>query len=161
MTTIRLVLFCAAAAPCMAGCVSATQTLAPVGPVSAGAAAAGSNGYIEVFTATRKVDVDFESYFHPHLGYEIDDPSGREVRFVANHTSDMDEAPDVVSLPPGRYRIVAESTWCGLVTVPVVIERGRTTVVRLDGSWRGPGGAGAVRLSNGEIVGVSAASAGS
>lgn len=158
MKLLPIALFCAAGTACLAGCVSGPAALAPVGPGPGGRPAAGSDGYVEVFTATHRVDVDFEAYFNPHLSYEIEDASGRTVKSVANHSSDMDEAPDVVALPPGRYVVVGQSTWCGLVAVPVVIERGRTTVVRLDGSWHGrTSGPDLVRLPNGEAVGWSAA----
>jgi hypothetical protein len=36
-----------------------------------------------------------------------------------------------VSLPPGQYRVKAESEFEGDVEVPVVIEGGRTTIVDL------------------------------
>ncbi len=57
------------------------------------------------------------------------------VKFVPNHAYNMDEWPDNVRLPAGNYNIVAESTCCGLVTVPAVIERGKTTTVHLDRNW--------------------------
>jgi len=53
------------------------------------------------------------------------------VKFVPNHASNMDEWPDQVKLPAGNYSLVAESSGYGLVTVPVAIAAGKTTVVRL------------------------------
>jgi hypothetical protein len=141
---------------CLTGCISNPMALEPVGPGAVGRALPGAKGYLEVFTATTTVDVDFEAYFHPHLGYDVEDLSGAIVTYVANHDSEMDEEPDTVSLPPGHYKIVAESTWCGLVTVPVSIEPGQTTVVHLDGNARRPPHASPsqlVYLPNGEVVG--------
>jgi hypothetical protein len=156
-----LALLGAALFPILPGCIANPTALAPVGPGIQGRAYSGADGYLQVFTATTTVDVDFHSYFNPHLAYDVKDLAGKTVRFVANHDSEMDETPDTVSLPPGTYRVVAESAWCGLVSVPVTIERGRTTVVHLDGNpWRPPHATASelVYLPNGEAVGWSDAS---
>ena len=95
----------------------------------------GTKGYLQVFSATEKsppIASDDYTYFNLHSGYDINDASGKNVKFVANHASNMDEWPDEVALPTGTYNIVAASTCCGLVTVPVVIQKGKTTVVHLD-----------------------------
>jgi hypothetical protein len=158
MKTTYITLLAAALLPCLAGCISNPMALAPVGPGAIGHASSGTEGFLQVFTATTKVDTDFESYFYPHLGYDVEDLAGKTVKFVANHDSDMDEVPDTVSLPPGHYKIVAMSTWCGLVTVPVSIEPGQTTIVHLDGNGRRPANASPgqlVYLPNGEVVGWS------
>jgi hypothetical protein len=159
MKTKLIALLSVGIVPCFAGCVSNPLALAPVGPDLVSRAAPGADGYLKVFTATQTVDVDFEAYFNPHLGYEIDDQAGKCVKYVANHASEMDETPDTVSLPPGNYKIVAESTWCGLVTMPVAIQRGQTTTIHLDGRWWHPShsaNAGQlVYLPNGEAVGWS------
>ncbi len=122
--------------PLLAGCASTPMALSPVGPEPGGTAAAGVNGRLQVFSATQQSnaigDIGPSSYFYPHTGYDINDASGRHVKFVPNHASDMDESPDVVKLPAGHYEIVAVSASRGLVTVPVVIEGGEATVVHLD-----------------------------
>ena len=120
MKTTHLALLLAGIIPCVTGCRSPPTNPAPI-------------GYLKVFTATTRVEVAVNTDFHPHVGYEIDDASGAKIRFVSNHTSSLDEAPSVVALPPGNYTIVAESTWRGLVKLPVVIQPGETTVIRLDG----------------------------
>jgi hypothetical protein len=154
-----LLLLCATAAPCLAGCTTTSLTVAPVGPGADSRSVAGADGFLKVFTATHKVDVDFEAYFNPHASYRVEDVSGRTVKFVQNHSSDQDEAPDMVGLPAGRYNVVAESTWYGMVTVPVVIEQGKTTVVQLDGRWRGGAhNTALVHFPDGETVGWSASS---
>jgi hypothetical protein len=118
---------------------------------------------LEVFSATEK-SIPFASddptSFNLHSGYEIYDAAGHAVRFVMNHDSNMDESPDMVSLPPGKYRVLATSTWCGQVSVPVVIEQGKITVVHLDNNWFPSQKADAsqlVCLPNGDAVGWSAA----
>jgi len=151
-----LFFLCATTVPCLTACATTSLTVAPVGPGVASRSVASSSGYLKVFTATHQVDVDFEAYFHPHASYRVEDVSGRTVKFVANHSSDQDEAPDVAGLPPGRYNVIAESTWYGMVTVPVVIEKGKTTVVQLDGHWRGGAHNDAlVHLPDGETIGWS------
>jgi hypothetical protein len=103
------------------------------------------------------MDADFHAYFDLHTGYDIDDASGRRFKFVPNHDSDIDEAPDPVILPPGIYTIVARSNG-GMVRFSVEIRNGEITTVHLDGgglarprsSYARP-----VLLSNGEIVGWS------
>jgi hypothetical protein len=153
-----IALLAAAVLPCLTGCVSSPLELASVGPGVSRPPATAGEGYLEVFTATRTAEVDFESYFNPHTSYTVTDAAGRSVKYVENHTSDMDEWPDLVTLPPGTYHVVAESAWCGLVTVPVVVQPGATTVVHLDGKWGPPSRPAAgqlVFLPNGQPVGWS------
>jgi hypothetical protein len=117
------------------------MALAPVGPNAGGHAAAGTKGYLQVFSATEKsppIASDDPTFFNFHTGYDINDAAGKSVKFVANHMSNMDEWPDTVSLAAGTYNIVAESACCGLVTVPVVIANGKTTTVHLDRNWWPP-----------------------
>ena len=100
--------------------------------------AAGTKGHLQVFTATEKSipsASDDPTIFALHTGYDIKDGSWKTIKYVPNHMSNMDEWPDTVTLPAGTYNLVAESTCCGLVTVPVVIASGKTTTVHLDGNW--------------------------
>ena len=136
MKIIRCVLIGAGLVPFMSGCISNPMELAPVGPAG-GQAAVGTKGYLQVFSATEKslpIASDDPTYINLHTSYDIKDASGKSVKYVANHMSNMDEWPDQVRLPAGNYNIVAESASYGLVTVPVKIETGQTTVVRLDGN---------------------------
>ena len=122
----------------LAGCVSKPIALSVVGPEPASRATADSKGCLQVFSATEKsppVASDDSTFFNLHTGYDINDESGKCVKFVPNHASNMDESPDVVSLPAGHYNIVAESTCCGQVIVPVVIQNGKSTIVHLDRNW--------------------------
>jgi hypothetical protein len=147
--------------PFLAGCVSAPMVLAPVGPDAIGRAVPGSKGYLQVFSATEKsmpIASDDPAYFNLHTGYDINDAAGKSVRFVPNHASNMDEWPDEVTLTAGNYNIVAESTCCGLVTVPVIIQAGKITDVHLDGNWWPPSKTSTnqlVYLPDGEAVGWS------
>ena len=78
------------------------------------------------------------------------------MKIVLNHTGDMDESPAVVTIAAGRYDIVAESSSYGRVMVPVVIQRGRRTIVHLDGDWKPPSNtspSALVHFPNGEAVG--------
>jgi hypothetical protein len=143
--------------PLVGSCAITPTPLAPIGPESAQKAWSGSEGYLQVFTATQTVDADFHSYYNVHVGYDVDDASGKTVKYVANHISDIDESVDRVSLPPGTYTVVARSTWCGLVKIPVVIESGRATIIHLDGNnwWPAshPSASQLVFLPNGEAAG--------
>jgi hypothetical protein len=147
--------------PILGGCVSTQMTLAPVGPGAISRAVPGSNGYLQVFSATEKsppIASDDPTYFNLHSGYDINDAAGKSVKFVPNHASNMDEWPDEVRLKAGKYNIVAESTCCGLVTVPVVIQQGKTTIVHLDKNWWQPSKTDTnqlVFLPDGEAVGWS------
>jgi len=128
--------------PVLAGCATTPPiALSPVGPQPTTKTASGKKGYLQVFSATQKsppVASDDTWSFDVHTGYDINDPSGKHIKFVANHATDMDESPDQVALVPGQYIIEAESTCCGLVDVPVVIEKGKTTYVHLDRNWWPP-----------------------
>jgi hypothetical protein len=145
MKRIILFLLGAAFVPFFSGCISKPMALSAVGPdpASGTAAASGANGRLQVFSATQtrtaeNTEADYNGYFYPHSSYEIKDDSGQTVKYVRNRANFMDESPDVVRLPAGHYNVVAESTCCGLVTVPVVIEQGKTTAVHLDGNWMPP-----------------------
>lgn len=151
------IIVAAATLPLLGACAITPTPLASIGPGPAQKAWAGSEGYLQVFTATQTVDADFHAYFNVHVGYEIDDASGKTIKYVANHFSDIDESVDTVSLPPGTYTVVARSTWCGLMKIPVVIEGGGTTSIHLDGNnWWPPSRPAAnqlVFLPNGEAAG--------
>jgi hypothetical protein len=137
------------------------MALSPVGPNSGGQTAVGSKGYLQVFSATEKsipFASDDSTCFNLRTGYDINDAAGKSVRFVANHMSNMDESPNEVRLPAGTYNILAESTCCGLVTVPVIIQEGKATVVHLDRNWWPPSNTPTnqlVFLPDGEVVGWS------
>ena len=150
------------------GCASTPTALAPVGPNPAGTVTSvpeGSPGHLQVFSATEKSppfasDDIFDQTFpiNLHTGYAITDAAGHRFKFVPNHASDLDEWPDDVRLPAGVYKIKAVSSWCGQVTMPVVIQNGKTTIIHLDNNWWPPSSAVAnqlVYLPDGEAAGWS------
>ena len=152
----------------LTGCASKPVVLPPVGPEPAAHGAVApksSTGYLQVFTATEKsaaIASDDNIFFNLHSGYDIQDQSGRNLQFVPNHASNMDEWPDRVALSAGTFDIVAESSCCGQVRVPVVIQANKTTVVHLDRNWSPPSNIAAcslVYLPDGEAVGWSSTTA--
>ena len=154
----NVILICAGITLFMTGCISKPLALSPVGPGPISRNEFSSKGFLQVFSATETIDVDFHAYFNPHTGYDIEDESGKVVQFVPNRASDMDEWPDQVTLPAGNYHIMAESTCCGLTSVPVLIQKGNTTVVHLDRNWWPPSNTPTnqlVYLPDGEVVGWS------
>ncbi len=120
----------------LAGCASTPLAVSPVGPEPAGSSALVSPGYLQVFSDTETHTIGDYTYYYPHTGYTIRDKSDRVLKYVPNHLGNMDEAPAIVTIPAGRYQIVAESAAYGRVTVPVIIAHGRSTIVHLDGNWR-------------------------
>jgi hypothetical protein len=125
------------------GCASqsipaSSITMSSVGPDSLWYDPAGlhDTGYLKVYSATRTRVIGDGPPYYTHTGYNIYDLSGKPVRYVRNHTGDMDRMPAPVRIASGRYRVVAKSSYCGRVTVPVVIQPGKTTELYLDGSWR-------------------------
>ncbi len=93
-----------------------------------------------------------------HSGYKIYSLDGKMVKDVNNKVGPTYiEDPATVSLPPGRYNVVARAAAFGTVSVPVVIEAGKTTSVHLDGSeltsGRQTSASDFVRLPDGLIIG--------
>jgi hypothetical protein len=152
------VLSAALALAILSGCASPPIVLAPVGPAPVEKTAHVSTGRLQVFSAAEaRADGD-DTYYYPHTGYSIFSDVGRRLKYVNNHVGTMDESPAVVPLPTGHYRIVAQSEAYGRVTVPVVIESGRTTTIHLERDWKPAANLSrnVVRLPDGEAVGWSA-----
>jgi hypothetical protein len=85
---------------------------------------------------------------------------GSPLKYVPNARSATDATPTVVTLPAGRCQIdgqAEESDESNLpVLVPVVAEEGKTTIVRLPGSWKPTRSFSenqVVRLPDGQITG--------
>jgi len=87
-------------------------------------------GFLIVKTAT-EAHYNGDINYYPHSRYTVL-KDGQLVETVANHISDMDETPSTVSLPPAQYIVFAKSEKDGYVKVPVLIVKGRTTVVDLE-----------------------------
>jgi hypothetical protein len=159
MKTKMILIIAAGSFPLFSGGASQPTTLGLVGPSPMGRTTASQRGYLQVFSATETsipVASDDPTLFHLPSSYGVYDEAGQMVKFVPNHWSNMDEWPEAAMLPPGNYRIRAESAADGLVNVPVVIQRGKTTVVQLDGNWWPPKQTATsefVSLPDGTVVG--------
>jgi hypothetical protein len=148
--------------PLLTGCVSQPITLSPVGPGPVSHAEYLPKGHLQVFSDTETHVVGDGPPYYTHTGYSIHDESGKVVQFVPNHTGDMDESPTMVTVPAGDYKIVAESSSYGRVTVPVLVQEGKTTVIHLDRDWKPPSNASTnelVHLPDGEAIGWSSSTA--
>lgn len=141
----------------VAGCSTTPLVLAPVGPAPPGTGATAGDGHLVVYTATETHRFGDGVSYYPHTGYHIYTPDGKLWKYVRNHSGSTDQSPAIVTLPRGKYSLLAEAENCGRVTVPVVIEPRRTTEVHLEtwGRSKSPVAdeASVVRLPNGYVVG--------
>jgi hypothetical protein len=150
-----------AAAALWSGCAAGPHgmVLEPVGP-SPQASGSTTTGTLVVYSAyevTAPGIGDFE-HRHHYSDYRILSEDGKLLQTVHNDIGTEVKEATHVQLPPGKYRVAANSNGYGTVIVPVVIAMNRTTVVHLVGgySWASDAGlnqADSVRLPDGEIVG--------
>ena len=146
----------------IAGCASADHglTLSPVGPATVQATVPDDKGTLVVYSAydvTAATQGDYEHRRH-YSDYKILSAEGKLLQVVHNDSNTVLREAAQVKLPPGSYQVVAHANGYGLVTVPVVIEKSRSTTVHLEGggSWENEiarNQADAVRLPDGRIVG--------
>jgi hypothetical protein len=94
-----------------------------------------SLGYLKVFSTTQESQWGEGSYYYLHTGYRIYDSNGKVVKWVENHATSIDEAPEKVELRPGTYTVWAQSDKDGYVKVPVIIRLDGMTTVHLERSW--------------------------
>ena len=122
----------------MSGCAANEQALPlkPMGPVTTVPRHAAHGGFLIVYTPIEEPRVFPDTMYAPHRGYEIFDSRGNLVRTVLNHVGAWDESPDLVTLPPGRYTVKAESATGNSLVVPVIVKADRPTSVNLE--WREP-----------------------
>lgn len=119
---------------------------------------AGPSGLLRVYTPTETIE-DQGTLYTPHRDYRVLSTSGEVVKRVRNADGYWDETPALVRLRSGTYLIRSRTARGDLATIPVVIERGRTTPVYLEGgSFRASTGhRGAyVELPDGELIGWAA-----
>lgn len=151
------------AAAWLSGCASdhGGIVLDTVGPAPAQSAAANSpNGALVVYSAN-EVNADFNApdpYRHEHSDYWLLAADGNSRQRIHNNSGSILQRPRRVELPAGNYRVTAQANGYGLVTVPVVVQAGRDTILHLEGGVIWPAQSGfnqtnAVRLPDGEIVG--------
>jgi hypothetical protein len=153
--------FCIIVVAAFAGCATKSNVVVDqtVGPDLAPPRIkiSASQGQLVVYSALEVANTA-NSDFPTHAGYEIYDANGTLLRRVDNRSGSFYQSPAAVPLPSGEYKVKAPATNHGLVTVPVIIEEGKTTTLDLDASHfrqHKPTGAGQwVRLPTGEVIGM-------
>jgi hypothetical protein len=112
-------------------------------------------GHLMVYSVSYVGSEDADIERLVHSSYEIYAPDGQLVRSVDNQSGLYGSEPTLESLPPGRYQVTADAYRVGRVSVPVVVELNRTTVVDLNEDlWSDRTVAdNAVRLPNGAVIG--------
>ena len=155
-----------AAALVFCGCTSSHPVaLDPAGPApTTSAPETVGQGTLVVFSRHEAVaNISAENSGQPsddweYSGYKILSTDGKRIKTVSNNAGTVQLHPKKIELPAGKYVVVARAG-CGLrVTVPIVIFRQRTTVLRLDENDFQPGENGfnqtnAVVLLDGRIAG--------
>jgi hypothetical protein len=133
---------------CLAGCASSAPLTVsgPIGPAPTERAKAASGSSLQVYSARVRatVDANMEEFFYDddfgkndflyeraHSDYTICSRDGKVLQHVRNARDLNDPKPAVVPLPPGPYEVKARARDFGLVTIPVVIEAGKLTMVNL------------------------------
>ena len=150
------------------GCATGKSGLAldVVGPGPAQPAQAHSTTGTLVVYSAYDVNADFndhDSCRPEYSDYEIYTADGKLWRRVHNDSGTVLQDPATVDIPTGKYRVVARANGYGRLTVPVIIEAKRATVLHLEGGGAWPDRAAfnqtnAVRLPDGRIVGWRASS---
>ena len=144
-----------------AGCATPPKVVESVGPDPATAISSTTGaGSLMVFSAY-EVNADFNSrdaHRPEYTNYRILTADGEPLQMVHNNCGTMLQRPMAVDLPAGTYQVVARANGYGLVTVPVTIAPGETTMVHLQGGVAWPGhpafdASNSVRLPDGQVVG--------
>ena len=145
------------------GCAFSRQVVLDnaVGPPLLLAENRAAEGRLIVYSGFEVGGGSVDSDCNHHSDYKIYSLDGTLLKYVSNKVSNIMEDPATVSLPPGRYKVFAKAAAFGMVTVPVVIEAGKTTPIHLDGSELTGGRQTStndfVRLPDGLIIGWRAA----
>jgi hypothetical protein len=87
-------------------------------------------GYLRVYTP-REAAYAKSELFYPRLSYTLSHDGRVWFQCVRNHASLADEQAQVVSLPPGKYLLIAYADKVGKVRVAVTIYAGRLTELTL------------------------------
>jgi hypothetical protein len=106
-------------------------------PDCGGHSAPAPAGTLIVYSATYPQTLE-QSEYPAHTNYTIATPDDKVIEQVTNATGSFNSRPARVSLPPGEYHVRAQYNGGRFVTVPVVIEPNKTTVVDLDGETLAP-----------------------
>jgi hypothetical protein len=89
-------------------------------------------GDLIVYSATYAPTLE-QSEYTAHTNYTIATPDDKVIQRVANATGTFASRPARVSLPSGEYHVRAQYEGGRFVTVRIVIESGKTTVLDLEG----------------------------
>ena len=89
-------------------------------------------GDLIVYSATYAPTLE-QSEYTAHTNYTIATSDDKVIQRVANATGSFASRPARVSLPSGEYHVTAQYEGGRFVTVPIVIEPGKTTVLDLEG----------------------------
>ena len=104
-----------------------------VGPSQIQSKGTASGGTLVVYSAPDPQAHFSGSPYHAYYSdYQILSEQGNLIRKVTNDTGTVMEGPLEVSLPEGHYRVHARSNGRGWVTVPVIVESGKVTLLHLD-----------------------------
>ena len=149
VATAALVASCASAPP-----IIVHETVGP-GPTVVNQQ---HNGFLKVYSATKWMAEDDLPSLLKYTNYQIEAADGTLFKQVPND----DQDPTRVILPKGTYTVVARSDTSGMVSVPVAIETGKTTVLHLEREkdWKeaaaGTRRGDLVQLPNGQPIGFRA-----
>jgi hypothetical protein len=133
---------------CLVGCASSAPlpVSGSVGPAPTQRAKESGSSSLQVYSARVRAPVDLNKeeflwnndfgkndflYEPAHSDYTIYTQDGKVFEHVKNARNYEDPQPAKVSLPPGTYRIEARARNFGWVTIPVVVEPHKLTVVNL------------------------------
>ncbi len=134
-----------------------------VGPEpGSSAAVTPTDGVLVVYSAyDSNADFNSRDPYRPECSdYEIFNADGKLAEQVHNVADSILQNPVPVTLPEGKYRVIARANGYGVVTVPVVIAAKQKTILHLEGgSLEKPASdqTNFVRLPGGEVVGWRAA----
>jgi hypothetical protein len=123
----------------LAGCVTPVA-VTPVGPNPHGPENTSAKGELVVFSRLHGCTEGDNPTWYQHSDYSIYNLQGKLVKHVGNAIGRYEQAPLEVALQPGNYLVRSRANDYLRVEVPVLIERGRTTSVHLDGDWKYPAG---------------------
>ena len=145
------------------GCASEPNTVAldAVGPAQVlkpGFASIDQGTLVVYSAADPSPDFSARDPYRPiYSNYEIYSMDGRLLKKIHNNDDTMLQRPVGVGLPAGKYSVQARANGYGLVSVPVMIQAGRNTVVHLEGGSNfgnhPANDTNMVRLPDGRIVG--------
>jgi hypothetical protein len=152
----------------LVGCASAPRVVVvePVGPGPIAGAQGMGDGSLVIYSARTPANVDvymadwrYNNDFGKneflneaaHSDYTIYAQNGEVFQHVRNARNANDDAPTLVSLPAGSYKVEAEAINCDSIRVKVlmtvVIKPGQATLANLEGGWNPAGEAMGTQLA--------------